>query len=184
MGCVCITTSLTGESMGSIDIYPLDNSQIALSTLAGATAILVNTALVGANLDHKMLLKRLRLIIGFHGLTAGEGGRLMVGCAIGDISVADIAGAINLPVVKEGSVAWLETQGIARRVLWETIRPVIVTGDGTTGYASITGSLGGGKGIPLQELQGMSVFVYNLSGNSLTTGGLTGTMGVAYGVPL
>ncbi len=167
-----------------IDIYPLQTTPIALLTLAGSTTILISSSLVGANLDHKMLLKRVKVMIGLHGVTAGEVSRLIVGCAIGDISVADIQAALDLAVLKEGAVTWAETQGIARRVLWETVRQVVPNGDGTTGTATITTSLGGGKGIPLQENQGMSIFLSNVSGNALTTGGLTATSGVVYGVPL
>ncbi len=168
----------------AIDIYPLLTTPLSLGTLNGSTSLIISSALVGSALDHKMLLKRVKIMIGLHGMTAGNVSRLIVGCAIGDISVADIQAALDLVVLKEGTVSWAETQGIARRILWETVRQVVPNGDGTTGTATITTSLGGGKGIPLQENQGMSIFMANVSGNNLDTGGLVATSGVAYGVPL
>ncbi len=142
----------------------------ALSTLGG------NTALTVANLDNftvPFLAKKIRGYFIIEGLTDGEFIEIVIGR--GDSSLAEIADAlqlINVDPLSNPDAYQIEQNEAIKHVWWET-KKVLVSGPRTgSDKVEFEMSLGGGKGIPISESNGISCYAFNTLSSALTTGGI------------
>ncbi len=142
-----------------------DNSGIALGTLAGETAIVVTTDISWTE-DFRCLKSEIFAML--DGITTGEGARLVLGIANGDLTAAQIAECLQAdgPGDRNDTVPGERAE-----------RPVWIIG-------AVVGDLVGARfvghnGGPLMEWkkrwtfsnpEGLEFFIYNQSGTALTTG--------------
>jgi len=164
-----------------VDIFALTNQSLGLSTLANATAVKCNTD--WETWDHKVLMKKIDLVFSWTLHDVVDGGKIYAFLGTGAVSVGDLDNALVASVLQEGATSWAQIQGQVRTIWWETMTPLVPTGVGTQSLGRMRASLGGGKGIPVMETQGISIFVWNI-GSALQTGSVLLSHGVGYGVSL
>ncbi len=145
----------------------LDN--VALATLSARTALIVNTQF--STPTASFLMKRLRYFAQIANRTANDDGPILIGCANGDATVAEISTAMNQRNVNgPDDITNVIDQDSAWVVYQNTVVPFEIQGDQTFGQAPAQWMIFGGKnGIPAIEGSGMVVFVYNSGSGSLAT---------------
>ena len=145
----------------------------ALGTLAGQTALALNTAF--NTLTASFLMIRIRYFLQYVGRTAADDGPVLIGIARGDATAAEIGTAIleGNPSGPADTTQML-TQDNAWVVFQNTLVPFnTASGDGTEGFVNNSEwiSFGGKRGIPALEDNGFQVFAFNAGSGSLATGG-------------
>ncbi len=143
----------------------------ALGTLAGQTALAINTAFNG--ITATFLMQRIRYFLQLVGRTAADDGPVLVGVAHGDAAATEIATAIL-----EGNTAGPDdiTQMLTQDTPWtvyqNTLKPFIYGAELTEGQivSSDWVRFGGKNGIPATEGSGFQLFAFNSGSGSLATG--------------
>ncbi len=155
---------------------------IALGTLAGRTALALNTSF-GA-ITQSFLLTRIRYMLQLVGRTLADDGPIIVGVANGDASIAEISAAmIEGNIVGMNDVTQTLTQDNAWVVYQNTVRVFQYRGDGTEAVLeSDWVSFGGKNGIPAQEDSGWQIFAFNCGSGALATGSSINGLCQAQGV--
>lgn len=155
---------------------------VALSTLNARSALDLNTQF--ANPTQSFLAKRLRYFLQVSARVVGDDGPLLVGCAHGDASVSEIEAAmIERNVNGQDDITSMLDQDTAWTVYQDTITPIVIAGDGTTGEAkSHWIKFPGRNGTPLLEGSGMKIFVYNAGSGNLSTGSIVNGIVMVQGV--
>ncbi len=153
----------------------------ALLTLAARTAQDLQTSFTG--ITATFLIKRIRFWLKLIGRTAGDDGPLFVGICPGDISVSEIALAINeANTAGPGDTTQRLTQDNAWSVSrWSFLKfehnAALTEGELPSRWLNAPG-----KGWAAKEGTGWKTFIFNAGNGSLTTGitigGLTEVQGV------
>ncbi len=156
-----------------IQFQPLRMNSDALGALAADTVLSLNTAL-SSGLTQSFLIKKidLRLTIG----NFGESDSIIVGCAVGTASVAEIASGIRDVTLDPDEPGEMGEPGLSNIIYWETLRlftgtrpdSSAVNGHGNVVNESV--SIGGGKGLPMKKSHGIQVFAYNPQAAAILTG--------------
>ncbi len=143
----------------------------ALSTLAGRTAIILNTN-VSTTIQNAFLMKRIRYLLQMVGRTTDDDGPLVVGLAKGDATIAEIATAmIEHNTIGPSDTTETLTEDNAWVVYQNTVVPFLYRGGNSTGQIPPGWmDIEGRKGIPALEDQGFQLFVYNAGSGALSTG--------------
>ncbi len=141
----------------------------ALSTLAGRTALILNS--VQSNLTTAFLLKRVRYWLQLTGRTQGDDGPLVVGICRGDATTSEIQNAM-LEANSAGpeDITQMLQQDDAWVVYQNTVTPLIYRTDDTSGQPRGDWISFSPKGIPALEGSGFSMFLFNCGSGALTTG--------------
>ncbi len=137
---------------------------ISPSTLASRTALVIEST-HSTGLNEAFLMKKVRGIVAWSTITAGDARKLLIGMSRGTVSVTSIKSAMENPIFERNK----KEQAIKRDVLMETITPVTWESfDGTEAIFD-TGmiSLGGGQGIPFDEDLGWQWFIWNFANGAL-----------------
>lgn len=163
--------------MKAFHTNPIRLNSDALATLAADTALIVN-ATFSTGLTRTFLLKFLDYHVRVVAGTPGES--VIVGLAIGQATIAEIAAALTGNITDPSDAVSLTTMAARAAIIWPSVRILDLS---PTGGAKLEERIPmGKKGIPLQEENGMQIFVYNPSTSSLTTGallnGIVGLTGV------
>ncbi len=147
-------------------VLPIAN--VALGTLAARTTLILETAFTA--LTTPFLFKRVRYFLHLENITDTEG-PFIVGIANGDASVGEITTALNEANVSgPESVTDMLTQDNAWVIWWNTVEKLV---EHTSGEWSSSGKwISLGKGMPALEASGAKMFIANLDGTALTTGGI------------
>ena len=155
---------------------------VALSTLIARSALDLNTQF--ANPTSSFLLKRVRYFLQVAGRTVGDDGPLLVGCAHGDASISEIEAAmVERNVNGPDDITSMLDQDTAWTVYQNTLQPIVVQGDGTTGQVPTQWiNFAGRKGIPALEGSGMKIFVFNSGSGNLSTGSTVNGLVMVQGV--
>ncbi len=174
-----------GHPHTSIVQQTMTVNALALGTLAGQTALIMNNAFNA--ITGPFLMKRIRYFLQLVGRTPGDDGPLIVGIANGDASVAEIGAAML-----EGNTLGTEdiTQMLTQDNTWVVYQNTLASfnatrGDMTEGFidlGDVWKTFGGKRGIPAMENSGFVLFVFNGGSGALATGssinGVTHLQGV------
>ena len=143
---------------------------IALGTLGSLTALSLGTAFTA--IKNAFLMKRIRWFVKVHSIAVDEGG-LLVCIARGDATVGEVAAALT-----EGNTVGPSdtTQTLAQDNAWVVVPGSVelLTPSDSGGEYHSSGkwlSLTRKAGIPFAEDAGWQMFIFNLDGTALTTGG-------------
>jgi len=140
---------------------------VALSTLASLTSLQLSNLFV--NITATFLMKRVRYYLMIHSIATDEG-PFCVGVAHGNATQAEIAAAIT-----EGNPNGPSdvTQRLGEDAAWVVAQNTVVFPQDLTGGQFFTNGewMSLGKGIPWPEDAGWQIFIMNLDGTALTTGG-------------
>ncbi len=144
---------------------------VALSTLADVTAIAIAAL---DNFTQPFLVKKIKGMISITGLAVHESAEIVLGRH--DSSLAEIQDALqltNVDPVADPNAYQIEQTEAVKHVWWETRRSFRQgTGLGMV-VVHIEQSMGGGKGIPIQESNGVRAYAFNgTDGAVLTTGAI------------
>ncbi len=169
--------------MKGLQFIPLRLNSDALGTLGSDTAIVFNNAFV--NNTQSFLVKQLGMHYNINGMTAGD--NVIVGLANGSATAAEIASSMTQLVTDPDDASSLAVTAAKQIIFWETIRSISCPGTptGTAATSQVINemvSLGGGKGIPLKEDNGLAIFAFNTQSGALTTGGVVNGFFVLKGV--
>ncbi len=156
MGIVIQTARLTDDVIG---------------TLAGTTAVVVDSAFTG--ITQNFLIKKIRTQLMLELIGATEG--VIMFYAAGDLTVAQVATIMG---TSELGPAESDEGALSRKIYWETVRIV----EALNPVYTIDVSLGGGKGIPSFEGVGYQLFAFNPQGGSLAAVVLASGTQAIYGV--
>ncbi len=148
----------------------LEFDNVALLTLAGRTAIIVNQQF--NNPLTTFLMKRIRYFAQFTNRSSNDDGPLLIGCANGDAIVTEITAAMNERNVNgPEDITNVLDQDTAWVVYQDTVRPFVVQGEQAYGQvAAHWTKFPGRNGTPALEASGMQIFVYNSGVGALSTG--------------
>ncbi len=148
----------------------LNVDSVALSTLQPRAALIVNTQFSAPM--QSFLMRRLRYFLQLVGRTAADDGPILIGCAHGDATVAEIAAAmVERNVNGQEDITSMMDQALTWAVYQNTVQSVVYRGALTEGQVDSEWMPFGGKnGIPAIEGSGMTVFIYNAGSAALTTG--------------
>ncbi len=138
----------------------------ALTTLGADTSLSLNTS-YGSAMTKAFLIKQVRYALALSGLTAGEG-PILIGFARGGLSVAEITSALATALVNPEDASNMGAFAMASTIFWETLR--LISDHDEVSPLNETISIGGRKGIPVQEGEGIQLFAFNPTGAALTTG--------------
>ncbi len=142
---------------------------VALGTLSSRNDVIVNTAF--STPTNAFLCKRIRYFAQLVGRTAADDGPIVIGCAHGDASVAEIAAAMNERNVNgPDDITNMLSQDDAWAVYQNTVTPFVIGAELTEGQTKSHWINFGGKGIPIHEGSGLVVFAFNCGSGALTTG--------------
>ncbi len=160
--------------MATFDLKGLQTLALRLNSDAlGALAADASTTLVKLDgLTRGFLLKKVIYALAYQAAATNDG--VIIGLAQASASVTEIStalGAMNISNPNDATNRIKMDQWMV--VYWETIRMLHPDATGA-GVLAINESIsiGGGKGIPWAEDDGVQVFAYNPSTSVLTTGGL------------
>ncbi len=152
----------------------VDNT--AIGSLVARTALSLNAAFVA--IESTFLLKRVRYFLNLNQHTADDDGPLLVGIAVGDASLGEIATALleNNPQGPAELTQVLQ-QDNAMAVYQNTVRAFPSFGGRGAGASESTLdsgwiNFGGKNGIPALEGSGFQAFAFNAAPNAMTTGQL------------
>ncbi len=161
--------------MGDLLILPFRAQNQPFNSMAGNSAQAVVTDYEDA-LDFDFLLKKIRAHVALSMTDGQESGGMLAFCAIGDVSVTELAGIIDSTYNEETAARnTMEQQGRFRNILWETVRgfkPLHESGSGsgmTSFSMDMSVSVGGKSGIPLKEGKGIQMCIYNGNVGALGT---------------
>ncbi len=139
----------------------------AIGTLAKADALIVNND-QGVTMLNAFLMKKVKATCWIDDMDASD--MLIVGMARGKATVANIKSAMELNQLDRGK----KDQANVRDILHETLRliwlPVPIATARGRQMVEIEVSLGGGKGIPFDEEEGWTWFVWNAGANDQVGG--------------
>ncbi len=144
---------------------------VAAATLADLTAIAVAAL---DNFTQPFLVKKVRGQLAVTGLTPGESLEVML--SRHDSSLAELADAaqlVNVDPVADPNAYQIEQTEATKHIWWETRRTALgaASGRGSMEIYHIDVSIGGGKGIPIAEANGVRCVAFNgNNGGALTTG--------------
>ncbi len=143
---------------------------VALGTLAGNTALVINTSMSG--IKSPFLMKRIRFHVQLTSRTIGDDGPLVVGVANGNADTSEITTAMNVDnTIGPEDIGQTVQEDSAWVVMQNTVVGIIMAGDGTEGQLDSGWIAFGGKnGIPALEDSGVKLFIYNCGGGALATG--------------
>ncbi len=144
---------------------------LALDTLGGRTALIVNSAFNG--ITATFLMFRLRYFLQYVARTADDDGPLLVGVARGDATLAEIQNALlEANTAGPGDTSQMLTQDETWSVYQNTVTVFNRSGGDPTERFVDTAWIGfGGKnGIPAIEGTGFQLFVFNAGSGALATG--------------
>ncbi len=143
---------------------------VALGTLAGRTALNLNTGFV--NPESSFLIKRYRYLLQLVGRTINDDGPIAVTLNHGNASITEIAQAITeINSVGPADVSQTNTEDNSWNIYQNTMKAFTPRGDGTEGVLMTEWRSPGGKnGIPALESSGVAVTAINLGSGALTTG--------------
>ncbi len=141
----------------------------ALSTLAGRSALELNSSLAG--IKSTFLLIRFRYMVQLIGRTLTDDGPIALLIAPGDASAVEIATAVleQNDVGPEDLTKTMQ-ENLVQAYYSNTLVPIPYSGDGTEGVLSTGWRKFGGRGIPAREDQGFTLHAFNLGSGALTTG--------------
>ncbi len=150
----------------------------ATGTLAANTTVTLNSF---TGFTRAFLCKK--VIYAISAIAGAATDTVIIGCAQASASITEITSALSAMNIANPNDA---TNQIIldqwKVVYWDTVRVVADTGTGSHPVLNEHISLGGGKGIPFLEEDGVQVFAYNPGTAAFTTGGLVkglvGFMGV------
>lgn len=142
----------------------MENAQIALSTLADATAIKQTSGGIGGNLQEDFRILKTEYSVFVEGGTQGEG-PITIGLADNELSVAEIAECLDL----NGPVDRNDRDGNekATRPVWELVS--LNAGD-VDNFSDIVQRMEKKFRWTFSDAEGWTWFAYNDSGGTLTTG--------------
>ncbi len=148
--------------LGGLQFLP-DNFQLALSTLASNTALIVSGN-YGSGLKRAFLMKHLKAYIAINDLNASDA--ILVGFAMGTMSVSEIRDAFIREIPDPNEFGnWVDIIN-KRGVYWQTL--AILTAEENAVNMDV--KIGGKNGIPLTPGEGIQFFAYNTTTDALTTG--------------
>lgn len=158
-------------------------TSVALGTLAGKTAIILDSSL--SSIDTSFLMKRVRYLLQLVGRTADDDGPILVGIANGNATIGEIATAMQ-----EANIAGPEdvTQSLTQDNAWVVYQNTVIA---LANLGSVTEAqprdsswigFGGKNGIPALENSGFSLFAFNAGSGGLTTGSSINGMAQVQGV--
>ncbi len=155
-----------------------DDSAIALSTLGGESAIVVTTDITWGE-DFRLLKTEFTAIV--EGLTSTEGNGLLIGLADGELTATEIEECLqadgpgdrndNAPAERANRPVWII--GAVDPASESTLRFKGARGDFLMEWK---------KRWTFSNPEGLEFFVYNQSGNALTTGATVRINATHYGV--
>ncbi len=137
--------------------------EVALGTLAGSTAVFLHD---GADTEMKapFLIKQVQMHAGVHNLNETDG--IIIGLCQGNAVIAEIASMMLQLALSPFDVDERFLLQKKQLIFWETLTYVSL-GENTVNERF---KIGGGKGIPIGEDNGINVFAFNPSATALTTG--------------
>ncbi len=150
------------KKIPGIQILPHKIGPVSIASLATLTAQDLTTN-YDSEINRSLLLKHVRANLVIKAAVDEE--FIIVGMARGEASVTGIKNALESVQLTED----LETQAVVRDVFMETL---MMMGDpASIGLlVEIDVSLGGGKGIPVEEDEGVKWFAYNPDDGNLSAG--------------
>ena len=147
-------------------IMSILSGSVSPGALASDTAIIMTSGF-DTEMVAPFLVKQVQFQAGWHDVDPTDG--LIIGLAQGDASVGEISVAINTAALDPGDVGAASLVTKKKIIFWETLTYL----SGLQNTVNMRASIGGGKGIPLAEDHGVTVFIYNPSfAAALTTGSI------------
>ncbi len=151
------------KKIPEIQILPHKVGPISVASLASNVALALTTD-YDTEINRSILLKRVQ---GHFTLINGVDEEVfLIGMARGEASVTAIKNALEIVQLNND----LEQQAVVRDVLMETVRIIVHEQGNPFSGVHIDVSLGGGKGIPFDEDEGLQWFVYNLDNAAASAG--------------
>ncbi len=172
MGAMAAILVVLHATMGSLKTQNGQVDNVALTTLAARTAIAIDADF--ASVTATFLAKRVRYQLHVEGITGSEG-PFVIAIAAGNASAAEVTAAWNArnttgPADVTQSLTedqpWIIWQDSVEFLAGEENSPTDFHSHGDWH------KLGGGKGIPAVEDAGWQLFLINVDGTALTTGGI------------
>ncbi len=142
----------------------------ALGTLAGRTALLLNTTQNA--MTATFLMKRIRYFLQLMGRTTGDDGPLLIGICKGDATIGEIANALlESNSAGPGDTSQVLDEDLPWAVWQDSVRQINYAGSEVQGQMPDHWMKLGKNGFPALEGTGYALFVFNAGSAALTTGG-------------
>ncbi len=138
-------------------------SVTSLGILASGTALLISTS-ADTEMTAGFLVKQVQINAGVHDLDPTDS--LVVGYAQGDASIGEISVALTTVATNPFDVGEASLVTKKQIIFWETLQYLSSAENTINGMFKI----GGGKGIPLGEDNGIVLFAFNAGPAAFTTG--------------
>ncbi len=170
------------QTIKGLQYLPIRLDDDAIATLAANTALILNQQTA---FTRSYLVKQVQYNVGYNVVTGPSS--VILGLANGTATITEIAAALNTLVIDPddgSSPALLAQKSI---IWWETLRFMgnDSVGNGAAGQSVSLNeriSIGGGKGIPIIEDNGILVFVWNPTASTLSTASLMAGLIILKGV--